>query len=57
MCVKWGRFGMVFVGECDVVKTENKDNTVLLKVDIVENMVVNKNPTEWVQSTAWKDFF
>jgi len=48
---------MVFVGECDVVKTENKDNTVLLKDDIVENMVVNKNPTEWVQSTAWKDFF
>ena len=45
MCVKWGRFGMVFVGECDVVKTENKDNTVLLKDDIVENMVVNKNPT------------
>lgn len=36
---------MVFVGECDVVKTENKDNTVLLKDDIVENMVVYKNPT------------
>ena len=36
---------MVFVGECDVVKTENKDNTVLLKDNIVENMVVNKNPT------------
>jgi len=34
----------VFIGEWDVVKTENKDSTVLMKDDIVENMVVNKNP-------------
>jgi len=45
VCVKGGRFGIVFIREWNVVKTENKENTVLLKDDIVENMVVNKNPT------------
>jgi len=36
----------------DVIKNDNKDNTVLLKDDIAENMVINKNPTGTLNTTV-----